>query len=72
MIWVGPGIMPASSKAAQRNDVNYIDSFVGLMAQSPTDASVEEAPLPGDIATAKKFGERVALISKRYVNNEHC
>lgn len=30
MIWVGPGIMPASSKAAQRNDINYIDSFIGL------------------------------------------
>lgn len=66
MIWVGPGIMPASSKAAQRSDINYIDSFIGLMAQSPTDASVEEAPLPGDLATAKKFGERIVHISKRW------
>jgi len=59
--------MPASSKAAQRNNINYIDSFIGLMAQSPTDASVEEAPLPGDLATAKKFGERIVYISKRWV-----
>lgn len=66
MIWVGPGIMPASSKAAKRSDINYVDSFIGLMAQSPTDASVEEAPLPGDLATAKKFGERVVHISKRW------
>ena len=72
MIWVGPGIMPASSKAAQRNDINYIDSFVGLMAQSPTDASVEEAPSPGDLATAKAFGERVASISKRWVSKDSC
>ena len=70
MIWVGPGIMPASSKAAQRNDINYIDSFIGLMAQSPTDASVEEAPLPGDLATAKKFGERIVHISKRWANKD--
>ena len=70
MIWVGPGIMPASSKTAQRNDINYIDSFIGLMAQSTTDASVEEAPLPGDLATAKKFGERVVHISKRWVSKD--
>ena len=70
MIWVGPGIMPASSKAAQRNDINYIDSFIGLMAQSPTDASVEEAPLPGDLVTAKKFGERVVHISKRWASKD--
>ncbi|MFV2054864.1 MAG: flavodoxin family protein [Thiohalomonadales bacterium] len=63
MVWVGTGIMPASSKAAQRNDINYIASFAGLMAQSPSDASVDEGPLPGDIATAKQFGERIAKIS---------
>lgn len=70
MIWVGSGIMPASSKAAQRNDINYIDSFTGLMAQSPTDASVEEAPFPGDLATAKKFGERLVHISKRWARKD--
>lgn len=66
MVWVGTGIMPASSKAAKRNDINYIDCFAGLMAQSPTDASVDEGPLPGDLATAKQFGERVARISLRW------
>ena len=69
MIWVGTGIMPANSKAAQRNDINYVDSFTGLMAQSPADASVDEAPLPGDIETAKKFGERIAKITARWTNN---
>lgn len=67
MIWVGTGIMPASSKSAQRNDVNYIDSFSGLMAQSPTDASAEEAPAQGDLETAKLFGERVARVTTRWV-----
>jgi len=70
MIWVGTGIMPASSKAAQRNDINYIDSFSGLMAQSPADASADEAPLPGGIETAKIFGERIARISTQWANGK--
>jgi NAD(P)H dehydrogenase (quinone) len=60
MIWVGTGMMPANSKAAQRNDVNYVASFAGAMAQSPSDASPEEGPLPGDLETARLFGKRVA------------
>ncbi len=63
MIWVGTGMMPANSKAATRNDLNYVGSFSGAMAQSPSDASVDEM-LPGDLETAKKFGERVALATK--------
>ncbi len=60
MIWVGTGMMPANTKAAQRNDVNYLGAFSGLMAQSPSDATPEEGPLPGDLETAKRFGARVA------------
>jgi NAD(P)H dehydrogenase (quinone) len=60
MIWVGTGLMPSNSKAAQRNDVNYVASFAGAMAQSPSDSSPEEGPLPGDLETARLFGKRVA------------
>ena len=60
MIWVGTGMMPANTKAATRNDVNYLGSFSGLMAQSPSDASPEEGPLPGDLETARRFGARIA------------
>lgn len=60
MIWVGTGLMPSNSKAAQRNDINYVASFAGLMAQSPSDATPEEGPLPGDLDTARLFGARVA------------
>ena len=35
-------------------------AFSGLMAQSPSDASPEEGPLPGDLETARRFGVRVA------------
>jgi multimeric flavodoxin WrbA len=41
-IWGGTGLMPSNSKAAQRNDVNYVGSFSGAMMQSPSDASAEE------------------------------
>lgn len=67
MIWVGTGLMPSNSKAAQRNDINYLGSFSGLMGQSPSDASPEEGPLPGDLETAKLFGQRVAEITAQFV-----
>lgn len=64
-IWVGTGLMPNNSKAAQRNDVNYVGSFSGAMAQSPSDSSPAEM-LPGDLETAKVFGKRVAEVVTRF------
>ena len=61
-IWVGTGMMPSNSKAAQRNDVNYVGSSSGAMAQSPSDASADEM-LPGDLETARLFGARVAEVT---------
>src|SRR5450830_641367 len=66
MVWVGTGLMPANSKAAQRNDINFVGSFSGLMAQSPSDSSPEEGPLPGDLETAKLFGKRVAETAAQF------
>jgi NAD(P)H dehydrogenase (quinone) len=65
MIWVGTGIMPSSSKAASRNDVNYVASFSGAMAATPSDASADEM-LPGDLETARLFGERVAATVAKF------
>jgi NAD(P)H dehydrogenase (quinone) len=64
-IWVGTGLMPSNSKAAQRNDVNYVGSFSGAMAQSPSDSSPAEM-LPGDLETASVFGKRVAEVAARF------
>ena len=61
-IWVGTGLMPSNSKAAQRNDINYVGSFSGAMAQSPSDSSPDEMPA-GDLETAKLFGQRVATVA---------
>jgi NAD(P)H dehydrogenase (quinone) len=60
MVWIGTGMMPANSKAATRNDLNYVGGFSGALAQSPSDSSPDEGPLPGDLETAKHFGARVA------------
>jgi len=65
MLWVGTGMMPANSKAAERNHVNYLAGFSGLLAQSPSDSSPDEGPLPGDLETAKLFGVRFAEQVKR-------
>ncbi len=66
MVWVGTGMLPASSKAAQRNDVNWLGAFSGAMAQSPSDSSPEEGPPPGDLETARLFGARVAETAARW------
>jgi NAD(P)H dehydrogenase (quinone) len=65
MIWVGTGMMPSNSSAAQRNDLNYVGSFVGAMAQTPSDAPAT-GMLPGDLETAKQFGARVAAIVHKF------
>ncbi len=68
MIWASTGLMPSNTKAAQRNDINYLGSYLGLMAQSPSDSSPEEGPLPGDLETAKLFGVRIAEAANRWAN----
>jgi NAD(P)H dehydrogenase (quinone) len=65
MIWVSQGLMPSNSKGAQRNDVNYLVSYSGAIAQSPSDAGANEM-LPGDLETARLFGERVAAVAARF------
>ena len=65
MIWVGTGMMPSNSKATTRNDLNYVGSFSGAMAQSPSDASPDEM-LPGDLETAKQFDARVAEVASKF------
>jgi multimeric flavodoxin WrbA len=63
-VWVGTGLMPSNSKAAKRDDVNYVGSFAGAMMQTPSDAGVDEVN-PGDIQTARLYGERLAQIARQ-------
>lgn len=64
-IWVGNGLMPANSKAATRNDVNWMGAYSGAMAQSPSDASAGEMAA-GDLETGRQFGQRVAAVAGRW------
>lgn len=64
-IWVGTGLMPSNTKAADRNDVNYVGSFSGAMAQSLSDASPDKMPA-GDLETARLFGQRVAAVTAQF------
>jgi multimeric flavodoxin WrbA len=63
-LWVGNGMLPANTKAATRNDVNWIGSYSGGMAQSPSDASAGEM-IAGDLETNRLFGKRVAEVAAR-------
>ncbi len=64
MLWVGTGLMPSNSKSATRDDVNYVASFAGAMASTPSDASVDEM-VAGDLETARLFGLRIAQQAAR-------
>jgi hypothetical protein len=63
-LWVGTGLMPSNSKAAKRDDVNYVGAFSGMMAQSPSDASPAEMS-SGDLETARLFGQRIAATAAK-------
>jgi NAD(P)H dehydrogenase (quinone) len=65
MIWVSQGLMPSNTRAAKRDDPNYLVSYSGAMAQSPSDAGAD-AMSAGDLETARSFGERVAAITARF------
>ena len=63
-IWIGLGVLPSNSKAAARNDPNFLGSYSGAIAQSPSDASVADM-LPGDLETARLLGMRVTQVVSR-------
>jgi len=65
MFWFGTGLMPSNSKAATRDDINDVASFVGLMTATRSDASAE-AMVPRDIATAENFGARIAEATAKF------
>lgn len=60
-IWVSLGLLPANTKDAKREDVNNLGGSVGLLVQSPSDASTDEIPT-GDLETAKLYAKRVQSI----------
>ena len=65
MLWVSQGLMPSQMRSAKRDDINYLVSYSGAIAQSPSDAGAD-AMSPGDLETARLFGKRVAEAADRW------
>lgn len=65
-LWVSLGLLPSNTKAATRQDINNLGGSVGLLVQSPSDASVDEIP-SGDLDTAKAYAKRVLTITEKLV-----
>jgi len=64
MIWVGVGDLPGNNwSGGARSDLNRLGTWVGAMGQSNAD---EAEPSIGDIDTAERFGQRIALITRRF------
>ena len=63
-IWCGTGLNYNNSKASRREDVNYLASSAGVMAQTPSDAAAAEMNA-GDLETARQFGARVASVAAK-------
>ncbi|WP_250627463.1 flavodoxin family protein [Pinirhizobacter soli] len=66
MIWVGTALLPSAKKSAERNDVNFLGGYAAALAQSPSDATADEAPPPGDLETASLFGRRMAGVAQQF------
>ncbi|MCX2184073.1 flavodoxin family protein [Streptomyces sp. SKN60] len=69
MQWIGVGDMPGNNwSGGTRDDVNRLGSWLGLMSQSHADLGPEQAGSRGDLITAKRYGERIARLTQRWVN----
>lgn len=66
MIWVGTGLMPSNKSTSTRNDINYLGGMSGALAQSPSDVGPDAGPLPGDLESARLYGERIAQVTKQF------
>jgi multimeric flavodoxin WrbA len=64
MFWVGTGLQGPNAKRHTRDDLNNLGGYSGLITATPSDASPDEM-VPGDIATAQAFGQRVAQAAAR-------
>jgi multimeric flavodoxin WrbA len=64
-IWAGTGIVYNNTKASKREDINYLASSGGPIAQTPGDAGGDEMNV-GDLETGRLFGERIAALAGKF------
>ncbi|GAN81540.1 flavodoxin family protein [Acidocella aminolytica] len=65
-LWVSMALKPANTKAAKRDDVNRMGSYLAPMAQSDADANPAEMS-EGDLETARLYGVRIAQTAGRFI-----
>ncbi len=53
-----------NAKHHTRDDLNNLGGYSGLITTTPSDASPDEM-VPGDLATARAFGQRIADVTAR-------
>lgn len=63
-LWVSLGQMPANTLASTQSDMNWAGGSLGPLATSAADASPDQGPTPGDLASARAYGARVADLVK--------
>ena len=59
MLWAGMGKQGPNASKNTRDDINNLGGYTGLITATPSDASPDQM-VPGDLATARAFGQRVA------------
>jgi NAD(P)H dehydrogenase (quinone) len=68
MIWVSVGDPPGNNQSTRSiNDINRLGSWMGVMSQSNGDQDATIAPPMSDRQTGERYGKRVALITKRWI-----
>ena len=66
MVWVGLDLMPGNnSSAGSPDDLNNVGATSGLFVQANVDQG-DEGIRESSFATARYFGQRVALATRRW------
>jgi NAD(P)H dehydrogenase (quinone) len=65
MLWAGLELRACEKVAGYDLELNQLGSWVGLMAQSPNKGDSPDTNL-SDLQTAKYFGARIALMTKKF------
>jgi NAD(P)H dehydrogenase (quinone) len=67
MLWVSLGEPPGwQDSTGTADDINRLASFLGLMTQSWSDRGPNATPPEADLATARRFGARIANLTHRW------